>query len=88
MITALLVIQVMYKITTPVTAGLTNRVAISNVVISAWHCVTLNSLWHERWSSSLQESKQVTNVDSLVVKNKNRKGSSKNDDKNQSNEEK
>ena len=46
MIAALLLTQILYKITTPATAGANNPVAISNLCISAFHAVTLYLLWH------------------------------------------
>ena len=45
MVAALLLTQILYKITTPATAGPTNPVAISNLCISALHAVTLYLLW-------------------------------------------
>ena len=45
-IAALLLVQVVYKITTPVTVGrLQNPVVISNLVIAAVHVVTLVSIF-------------------------------------------
>ena len=46
MVAALLSTQILYKITTPATAGAANPVAISNLCISALHTVTLYFLWH------------------------------------------
>ena len=46
MVAALLSTQILYKITTPATAGAANPVAISNLCISALHAVTLYLLWH------------------------------------------
>jgi hypothetical protein len=48
MVTALLVTQILYKISTPATAGAANPVAISNLCISALHAVTLYVLWRKR----------------------------------------
>jgi len=45
MIAALLATQIIYKVSTPVTAGGTNPVAISNLCISGLHAVTLYLLW-------------------------------------------
>ena len=45
MAAALLVIQILYKITTPVTAGATNPVALSNLGVSVLHAITLSLLW-------------------------------------------
>ena len=45
MVAALLTTQILYKITTPATAGATNPVAVSNLCISALHAGTLFALW-------------------------------------------
>ncbi|EKX31176.1 hypothetical protein GUITHDRAFT_122618 [Guillardia theta CCMP2712] len=45
MIAALLATQVLYKISTPATAGVGNPVAISNLCISVLHTSTLYLLW-------------------------------------------
>ena len=45
MVAALLATQILYKISTPATAGASNPVAISNLAISAVHAVTLSLLW-------------------------------------------
>jgi hypothetical protein len=45
MAAALLATQILYKVTTPATAGPSNPVAISNLGISALHAVTLSHLW-------------------------------------------
>jgi hypothetical protein len=46
MVAALLLVQVIYKITTPFTVGtFANTVVISNVAIAAFHCVTLWAIW-------------------------------------------
>ena len=45
MVAALLATQILYKITTPATAGASNPVAISNLAISVVHAVTLFLLW-------------------------------------------
>ena len=47
MVAALLATQVLYKVTTPATAGPANPVAISNLGISALHAVTLALLWRK-----------------------------------------
>ncbi len=39
MVAALLAVQVTYKLTTPVTAGTSNPVALSNVLVSCVHTV-------------------------------------------------
>ncbi|MEM1435492.1 MAG: hypothetical protein AAGG11_15645 [Pseudomonadota bacterium] len=45
-VAALLLVQVIYKVTTPVTVGtLKNPVVISNLLIAAVHGVTLASIW-------------------------------------------
>jgi phosphoglycerol transferase MdoB-like AlkP superfamily enzyme len=43
MISSLLIVQVVYKLITPFTVGITNPVVISNLLISALHIVTLKS---------------------------------------------
>jgi hypothetical protein len=45
MIAALLAAQILYKITTPATAGASNPVAISNLAISVFHSATLYQIW-------------------------------------------
>lgn len=45
MVAALLATQILYKVTTPATAGPANPVAISNLAISVLHAVTLWLLW-------------------------------------------
>lgn len=47
MIAALLTTQILYKITTPATAGPSNPVAISNLCISVLHATTLYLLWQK-----------------------------------------
>lgn len=47
MAAALLAVQVLYKVTTPATAGVANPVAISNLVISAVHAATLYFFWRQ-----------------------------------------
>ena len=45
MVAALLLVQIIYKITTPFTVGtLSNPVVLSNLVIAAVHAVTLRSI--------------------------------------------
>lgn len=51
MVVALLVTQILYKITTPATAGASNPVAISNLGVCVFHGVTLALLWHRRKAS-------------------------------------
>lgn len=47
-IAALLFVQVLYKATTPFTVGtLENPVVISNLIIAAFHTVTLFSIWRK-----------------------------------------
>lgn len=46
-VAALLSTQILYKITTPATAGPANPVAISNLAISALHASTLYHLWRQ-----------------------------------------
>jgi hypothetical protein len=47
MVAALLATQILYKITTPITAGAANPVALSNLGISVLHATTLYVLWNE-----------------------------------------
>lgn len=47
MVAALLMTQILYKITTPATAGASNPVAISNLVVSVLHLGTLFLLWRQ-----------------------------------------
>lgn len=47
MVAAVLSTQVLYKITTPATAGVANPVVISNLCISALHAGTLFFLWRD-----------------------------------------
>jgi hypothetical protein len=54
MIAALLLVQVVYKLTTPLTVGtLANPVVISNLGIAAIHAVTLVLIWHTDKKSSI-----------------------------------
>ena len=46
-VAALLATQVLYKVSTPATAGASNPVAISNLAISALHAFTLSLLWRQ-----------------------------------------
>lgn len=48
MVVALLATQVLYKVSTPATAGVTNPVAVCNVVVGAFHALTLYLLWRGR----------------------------------------
>lgn len=46
MVAALLLVQIIYKVTTPFTVGtLANPVVISNLAIAAFHGLTLWSIW-------------------------------------------
>jgi hypothetical protein len=48
MVVALLAVQVLYKITTPITARTsTNPVIISNLLIAAGHAITLWLIWED-----------------------------------------
>ena len=47
MVIALLIVQVVYKITTPFTVDITNPCVISNLLIAALHIVTLVFIWKE-----------------------------------------
>ncbi len=49
MVAALLLVQVLYKLTTPFTVGtMSNPVVISNLAIAAFHCLTLAAIWNSR----------------------------------------
>lgn len=46
MVAALLLVQIVYKVTTPFTVGsFENPVVISNLGIAAFHCLTLFTIW-------------------------------------------
>jgi hypothetical protein len=46
MVAALLIVQIVYKLMTPLTVGgFTNPVVISNIAIAAFHSVTLWTIW-------------------------------------------
>jgi hypothetical protein len=46
MVAALLLVQIVYKFTTPFTVGtISNPVVMSNLAIAAFHCVTLWAIW-------------------------------------------
>jgi hypothetical protein len=48
MVAALLLVQIIYKVTTPFTVGtVTHPVVISNLAIAAFHCITLWSIWKD-----------------------------------------
>ncbi|MFD1765980.1 hypothetical protein ACFSAG_03885 [Sphingorhabdus buctiana] len=48
MVAALLLVQVIYKVTTPFTVGsLGNPVVITNLAIAAFHSLTLWSIWKQ-----------------------------------------
>ena len=45
-VAALLLVQVLYKVTTPLTVGtVTNPVVVSNLIVAAIHTATLVCLW-------------------------------------------
>lgn len=49
LVAALLLVQILYKLTTPITVGtLKNPVVISNLVIAIFHGVTLLTIWRAR----------------------------------------
>lgn len=49
MVVALLLVQVIYKVTTPLSVGtLANPVVLSNLAIAAIHVVTLFTIWRQR----------------------------------------
>jgi hypothetical protein len=46
MVAALLLVQIIYKLTTPFTVGTTtNPVVMSNLAIAAFHCITIWAIW-------------------------------------------
>ncbi len=46
MVAALLLVQIIYKFTTPFSVGsFSNPVVISNLAIAAFHCITLWTIW-------------------------------------------
>jgi hypothetical protein len=48
MVVALLSVQIIYKFTTPFTVGtFTNSVVISNIIIAAFHCITIYFIWKD-----------------------------------------
>ena len=47
MVYVLLLIQVVYKLITPLTVGITNPCVISNLLISILHIITLFFMWKE-----------------------------------------
>ncbi len=60
MVAALLAVQILYKITTPASAGPANPVAISNLCISVLHSATLFLLWRQHNSTKRQVSAEAT----------------------------
>jgi hypothetical protein len=51
MVAALLLVQIVYKVTTPFTVGsFSNPVVMSNLAIAAFHCITLWAIWRSRGS--------------------------------------
>jgi hypothetical protein len=45
-VAALLLVQVLYKVTTPLTVGTVNNpVVVSNLIVAAFHAATLACLW-------------------------------------------
>lgn len=61
MVAALLSSQILYKITTPGTAGANNPIAISNLCMSALHALTLYSLW-KKHTHQAQKEDEITEV--------------------------
>ena len=61
MVVALLTTQILYKITTPATAGPSNPVAISNLAISILHAVTLSLLLQRYKSRSSPKNNNSAN---------------------------
>ena len=48
MVAALLIVQIIYKFTTPFTVGtFTNSVVISNIFIAIFHCITIFVTWKD-----------------------------------------
>ena len=48
-VAALLLVQIVYKVTTPFTGGTFDHpVVISNLAIAAFHCLTLAAIWQGR----------------------------------------
>jgi hypothetical protein len=51
MVAALLLVQIVYKLTTPFSVGnIANPVVVSNLGIAAFHCVTLFAIWRANGS--------------------------------------
>jgi hypothetical protein len=51
MVAALLLVQIVYKVTTPFTVGsFSNPVVMSNLGIAAFHCITLWVIWRNSGS--------------------------------------
>jgi hypothetical protein len=51
MVAALLLVQIVYKVTTPFTVGsFSNPVVMSNLGIAAFHCITLWAIWRSSGS--------------------------------------
>jgi len=69
MVAALLAAQVLYKITTPATAGTANPIAISNLGVSALHSVTLYLLWQRHNADArVEDDMSVTATDEKTIK--------------------
>ncbi len=46
MVATLLLVQIIYKVTTPFTVGsVANPVVVSNLAIAAFHCITVWAIW-------------------------------------------
>jgi hypothetical protein len=54
---ALLATQILYKVTTPATAGASNPVAISNLAISVVHAATLSALWRQHIAAGARRAR-------------------------------
>jgi hypothetical protein len=51
MVATLLIVQIIYKVTTPFTVGtFGNQVVMSNLAIAAFHCITLWAIWRGQGS--------------------------------------
>jgi len=63
-VAALLATQILYKITTPATAGPDNPAAISNLCISALHATTLYLLWVHNLKLKILSTEDKVGADS------------------------
>jgi hypothetical protein len=77
MIAALLTTQILYKITTPATAGPANPVAISNLCISVLHATTLYLLWQKHTAAIRIENGDDAATKAITVDDKSNNDQSK-----------